>query len=71
MSGRLIRVAGDLAYEVGTEKGRVTLGGQQVAIEHRVTNVYRREGDAWKIVHHHTDLAPAMVEVMSDLLADA
>ena len=54
-------VAGaDLAYTVGTEAGEGTVGGQRVRLEHRVTNVYRRENGTWAMVHHHTDLAPAL-----------
>jgi len=63
----LIRVVGDLAYQVGTEAGEGTLAGQQVSIEHRVTNVYRREAGGWKIVHHHTDLSPAMQDILARL----
>jgi len=64
-----IQVAGDMAYEVGIEQGQITLAGEQIAIEHRVTNVYRREAGGWKIVHHHTDLAPAMLNLLSRLQA--
>ncbi len=64
---RLARVAGDMAYEVGVEQGHITLGGEKVALEHRVTNVYRREGGNWKIVHHRADLSPAMVDLLSRL----
>jgi ketosteroid isomerase-like protein len=32
-----------------------------------VTNVYRREADGWKMIHHHTDLSPAMLDVLADL----
>jgi len=63
----LIRAGGDLAYQVGTEAGEGTLAGQQVSFEHRVTNVYRREAGGWKIVHHHTDLNPAMQEILNRL----
>jgi len=64
-----IQVAGDMAYEVGIEQGQITLAGEQIAIEHRVTNVYRREAGGWKIVHHHTDLSPAMLNLLSRLQA--
>jgi ketosteroid isomerase-like protein len=47
----------------------VTVAGERVAIEQRVTNVYRREGGEWRIVHHHTDVSPAMVEILSRLQA--
>lgn len=71
LSDQLIQFAGELAYEVGTEQGEAKLGGRHVSIEHRVTNIYRREDGAWKIVHHHTDLAPAMLDVVSGLQAEA
>jgi len=64
-----IRVAGDVAWEIGVERGQATLAGEALAIEQRVTNVYRREAGAWKIVHHHTDVSPAMVGVLSRLQA--
>jgi len=66
---QLIRVAGDMAYEAGIERGQFKLAGQNISIEHRVTNVYQREGGGWKIVHHHTDLSPAMLEVLGRLQA--
>ena len=63
----LVRVAGDMACEVGVEDAEFKLGGQKVAGQIRVTNLYQREPGGWKITHHHTDLAPAMVEVVSRL----
>jgi ketosteroid isomerase-like protein len=67
LADQFIQVAGDAAYELGVEQGEGTLAGQSVAIDHRVTNVYRREGGTWKMVHHHTDLSPAMVEIVRRL----
>jgi ketosteroid isomerase-like protein len=64
---QLIRVAGDVACEVGVEHGQFKLAGQQVTIEHRVTNLYQREGGTWKMVHHHADTSPAMMDVVSGL----
>src|ERR1700694_1965392 len=55
---QIIQVSGDMAYERGGERGKATMAGQEVTLDHRVTNVYRREGGTWKLVHHHTDLAP-------------
>ena len=66
---QLIRVGTDLAYEVGVEEGEITMAGERVAFNERVTNIYRREGGEWKIVHHHTDPSPAMNEVLSRLQA--
>src|SRR5438105_10766874 len=42
LADQLIRASGDMAYEVGVEKGQMTIAGRQVAINQRVTNVYRR-----------------------------
>ena len=67
LSDQLIQVSGDMAYEVGTEQGQFTLAGEQVSIEHRVTNIYRRENGTWKIVHHHTDVSQKMLDILSRL----
>ncbi len=61
----LVRAGSDLAYTIGTERVEVTLAGQQVQLEHRVTNIYRREAGGWKMVHHHTDLSPALQDIIS------
>jgi ketosteroid isomerase-like protein len=58
LGDQLIRVVGDAAYELGTEHIDATLSGQSVRREVRVTNIYRREAGAWRIVHHHADAAP-------------
>jgi ketosteroid isomerase-like protein len=67
LDDQLIRVGEDIAYEVGTERGQATMAGEQLSFDHRVTNIYRREGGSWKIVHHHTDLSPDMVELLKRL----
>lgn len=66
---QVVRVVGDLAYELGVERGQAKMGGLQANLDHRVTNVYRREAGGWKIVHHHTDVSPAMLEVLKQLQA--
>ena len=66
---QIVQVAGDIAYELGVERGQAVFAGQSVAFEQRVTNIYRHEAGGWKIVHHHTDLAPAMLAVLSRLQA--
>jgi ketosteroid isomerase-like protein len=71
LADQTIQVVGDMAYELGNEQGQATLAGQMVSIENRVTNIYRREAGMWKIVHHHTDVSPAMVEVISRLQTQA
>ena len=69
LSDQLIRVVGDLAYEVGTEAGEITLAGQHATFEERVTNVYRRETGEWKLVHHHSDTVPALQAILQRLQA--
>lgn len=66
---QILHVAGDLAYELGVERGQATMAGQHVTIDQRVTNIYRREGGSWKIVHHHTDISPAMLDLLKRLQA--
>lgn len=67
LKDQLIRVVGDLAYEAGVEHGELKLAGQPVTIEHRVTNIYQRDAGAWKLVHHHADISPAMLDVLGRL----
>lgn len=51
----------DLAYEVGIETNRVRLGGSsdKQSLSLRVTTIFRREADSWKIVHRHADTITA------------
>ena len=62
-----IHVVGEMAYELGVEHGSFKMAGHQVNLEHRVTNVYRREDGSWKLVHHHADTSPAMLDVLARL----
>jgi ketosteroid isomerase-like protein len=50
-------VAADFAYTVQTELIRFHVAGrtEQSAQELRVTMVFRREADGWRIVHRHAD----------------
>jgi PAS domain S-box-containing protein len=53
----------DMAYVTCIEEGEdMTIGGKPVVVHHRATNVFRLEDGSWKMVHHHTDLAPALDE---------
>jgi len=67
LDDQVIQINGDMAYELGIEKGHVKLGGQMVSIEHRATNIYRRDAGGWKLVHHHTDVSPATVDRLRSL----
>ena len=52
-------VHGDLAYTCGFERYTATRPNGEVAhTELRVTQIYRREDDGWKIVHRHGDHPP-------------
>jgi len=64
---QFIQVHGDIAYELGVEYGGFNMAGQHVSVEHRVTNIYKRETAGWRIVHHHTDMSAGMMDVLSRL----
>ena len=64
LTDQFIQVAGDVAYESGVERGQFSLSGKQVTVEARVTNICRRQAGAWKIVHHHGDMSPAITDVL-------
>ena len=67
LKDQFISVDGDVAHELGVEQGECKLGGHPVDIKHRVTNIYRREGGEWRMIHHHSDTSPAMVDVLAKL----
>ncbi|MBO0847203.1 MAG: nuclear transport factor 2 family protein [Nocardioides sp.] len=48
-------VNGDLAYTVAREITSTTVRGEARDYVLRVTQVYRREDGAWKVVHRHAD----------------
>ncbi len=64
-----IFLLGDAAYEIGTEHASFELAGKKVGGEIRVTNIYHKDGGKCKMVHHHTDLSPSMVEVLKNMQA--
>ncbi|HUF09789.1 MAG TPA: nuclear transport factor 2 family protein [Rhodothermales bacterium] len=54
-----ITVGHDLAithnYEKGENEGP---DGEALSVSIRATNIFRKEGDEWKMIGHHTDLLP-------------
>jgi hypothetical protein len=48
----------------GTEHVNLLIGKDQVQADLRVSNVFRREGSEWKMVHHHVDRNQTMLEVL-------
>jgi ketosteroid isomerase-like protein len=51
--------SGDLAYTLGYEHAVLSMDGGPVGpLNLRITHLYRREDDEWKIVHRHADRPP-------------
>ncbi len=51
-------VRGDTAYTVGLEHTSVSVDGVPRTYTLRVTQIYRREEGAWKVVHRHGSAPP-------------
>ena len=52
-------VSGDMAWTAGFLRFTGTMdGGPETRYALRLTNVYRREGGEWKVVHEHSDFHP-------------
>ena len=51
-------VIGDMAYTVGYEHTQATVNGEPRTYTLRATQIYRREGGEWKVVHRHADAVP-------------
>ena len=60
----VVPLSDDVAYTLGHEYGRAKLGEETVGVDWRVTNIYRREEGEWKMVLHHTDVSPTLVEIL-------
>jgi ketosteroid isomerase-like protein len=65
----LILVGTDLAYVVGTNAAHVTVAGEPISFELRVTHIFRREAGVWKSIHQHADVVPAMQAILNRLQA--
>ena len=48
-----VHVQGDLAWLLCTERLTSVQGGRVIEGLVATTNIYRREGGAWRIAHHH------------------
>jgi ketosteroid isomerase-like protein len=48
-------VIGDTAYTAGFEHTTASVDGEPRTYTLRATQVYRREDDAWRVVHRHAD----------------
>jgi ketosteroid isomerase-like protein len=68
---QFIHVLGDTAYELGIETGYAKFAGEHVNIEQRVTNIYQLKNGVWKMIHHHADSSPAMLELLAKLQTSA
>lgn len=51
-------VVGDMAYTVCLEHTSASIDGEPRTYTLRVTQVYRREDGAWRVVHRHGDMGP-------------
>ena len=71
LGDQILQVVGDVAYELGVEHGQAELAGEKITIDHRVTNIYQHEAEGWKIIHHHTDVSPSMLDILNRLQAKA
>ena len=47
----------DIAYWVGFQQAMARLDGstEKIPFNLRVTEVFRRKGDEWKLIHRHAD----------------
>lgn len=54
-----LQVSGDMAYTVGYERGQMVVDdGGNAPMTIRVTQIFRRGPDGWRLVHRHADFAP-------------
>jgi ketosteroid isomerase-like protein len=51
-------VSGDMAYTVGYEHTQAVVNGEPRTYTLRATQIYRRKGGEWKVVHRHGSALP-------------
>jgi ketosteroid isomerase-like protein len=54
-------VSGDMAYTAGFEHTQAVVNGEPGTYTLRVTQIYRREGGEWKVVHRHGSAPPGEI----------
>ena len=62
----MIRVGGDLAYALCIEHAELQGSAKPSWSHRRATNIFRREGGKWKLVHRQTDKTPEQQEPASE-----
>ncbi len=67
----VIPLGAEAAYTLGNERATARVAGEPVSFTARATNVYRREADGWRLVHHHVDLVPEVAVIATRLQAQA
>jgi hypothetical protein len=55
---------GDIAYTVGVEHVSFIVLGKRHVFTANTTNIYRRNENGWKMIHHHPDKAPEVEETI-------
>jgi ketosteroid isomerase-like protein len=61
----LVEATADMGYTTCVEQGEnIDRDGKKIAVDHRATSIFRREGGKWKLVHHHTDLGVELQRAM-------
>lgn len=61
---QVVNVHGDIAYELGVERADFAIANEPLTVDSRVTNIYVRDPDGWKIVHHHGDKSSGILEAL-------